>query len=94
MCCGQPESPLSEIVMAREVVMPKKSKSDQVELYTTAPGSELTIGGFGRATNTRGVMVPADQVESLTAEGLLSTEPLEEPNTRASRKAAREGKEK
>jgi hypothetical protein len=79
--------------MAREVVMTKaKAKGEPVALYTTTPGAEVAVGGLGVATNNRGVLVPEDQVESLTAEGLLGTEPLEEPNTRASRKQARESK--
>lgn len=76
-----------------EDAMAKKAK-EPVMLYTTSPGAEVTVGAYGMATNTVGVSVPADQVESLTAEGLLGTEPLEEPNTRASRKAARESKER
>lgn len=69
-----------------------KKKPETVALYTTSPGAEVVVGQYGMATNTVGCCVPADQVESLTAEGLLATKPLEEPNTRASRKAAREEK--
>ena len=81
-----------------------KFSTDRVDIFTTVPGAEVTIGQFGKATNTHPCSVPAEMAEELLEQEGLSTEPqvsdpveplkefLEEPDETP--KKARKGKER